>query len=79
MPLDLSPESLPWYRSKIIVGSIVSILATVAGATGIVGQISAADQQTIVDAIVTGVGLVGSLAALVARLTQKHAPPIAGK
>lgn len=66
----------PWYRSRVILGSIVSVLALGAGALG--ANVDAAAQGEIVDAIIraveagsTLVAIGGSLYALWGRITAR--------
>jgi hypothetical protein len=77
MPITTAPRELPWYRSKIIVGSLVALVCLVANKLGI-ANLAAADQVQLVDLILTIVGGLGGGTALVSRVTQKHAPQITG-
>jgi hypothetical protein len=68
--------SLPWYRSKIIIGAIISITTKVLVVSGLVSQIAPEDSEALTNLLVLLGGGVGDLMALVARLMQKAAPPI---
>ena len=56
----------PWYLSKTVWGSVVAILAALAGLFDI--DLDAATQARAVEMIVQAVGAVGGLVALVGRL-----------
>ena len=60
-------EEKPWYMSKTIWGSLVSVAAALAGAFGI--AIDAQSQLAIADAAVQIVAAAGALIAIYGRLT----------
>lgn len=68
------PDTLPWYKSKIIVGAIVSILTKVLVLTGVLD--SAFDAGQLTDALVLIVGLIADFVIAISRKTQKAAPAI---
>jgi hypothetical protein len=35
----MQPTTLPWYKSKVIVGAIISIVAKVLVMTGLIGEV----------------------------------------
>ena len=55
----------PWYLSKTVWGSVVAILAALAGLFDV--DLSTADQARAVDMIVQAIGALGGLVALVGR------------
>jgi len=59
-------EEKPWYMSKTIWGSLVSVAAALAGALGI--PVDAGAQQAIAEAAVQIVGAAGALVAIYGRL-----------
>ena len=63
----------PWYLSKTVWGSLVAILAALAGIFDV--DLDAADQARAVDMIVQAIGALGGLIALVGRFraTQRIA------
>lgn len=67
---------LPWYQSKVIVGALVSLVATGLVAFGLVDEISPAQQDQLAAALVSLLGAGGAIVSIVARLRQKKAPPI---
>ena len=59
-------EEKPWYMSKTIWGSLVSVAAALAGALGI--AVDTGSQQAIAEAAVQIVGAAGALVAIYGRL-----------
>lgn len=72
-----TPRAIPWYKSKIIVGVMVSLLCKVLVASGLVGEVSSAAQQQVLEALMTVLGGVGDMWAIWQRLKQTSAPAIA--
>ena len=68
--------TIPWYKSKIIVGIFISALTKLLVLTGLTGEFTDADNQQLVDIIVLLAGGVGDLIAFGARVTQTHAPSV---
>lgn len=68
--------SLPFWESKIFIGSVIALLALVAQQFGWVASITPAGQDRIADIIVALLQGGGGLLAAISRLTQKAAPPI---
>ena len=68
--------NMPWYKSKIIVGALLAVLAQILSGTGAIAVVTPDDQARLADLIVQLVGAVGAILALGARLTQKRAPSI---
>lgn len=74
------PTELPWYKSKVIMGVIISVLSKILFATGVIGELAPADQAQLADILVLVIGGIGDLVAVGARVVQKEAPKItAGK
>lgn len=69
-------DTLPWYKSKIIVGAVISIASKVLVLTGILDQFTPEDSETLTNTLVLIGGGIGDLMAFGARLTQKTAPTI---
>lgn len=71
-----TPETLPWYQSRVLIGALLSAILKLVAAFGVTVQVT--DEQT--QAIVTVLALLGSLVgdymAARARVTQVTAPPI---
>lgn len=70
------PNSMPWYKSKIIVGVAVSILTKLLVMSGLIAEFAPEDSENLVNLIVLVGGGIGDLVAFGARLTQKVAPTI---
>lgn len=60
----------PWYLSKTVWGSLIAILAALAGLFDI--DLSPADQARAVDLVVQAIGALGGLVALVGRFRATH-------
>ena len=60
----------PWYLSKTVWGSVIAILAALAGLFDV--DLSPADQGRAVDLIVQIVGAAGGLIALLGRFRATH-------
>ena len=60
----------PWYLSKTVWGSLVAILAALAGLFDI--EFHPDDQRRAVDMLVQGIGAAGALLALLGRLRATH-------
>lgn len=72
------PTSMPWYRSTVIIGAIVSILAKVLVMTGLIGELAPDDEAELTNLIVLLIGGIGDIVAIGSRVRQKHAPAITG-
>lgn len=70
------PRSLPWYKSKVIVGALLSITTKVLVASGAISDLSPTDQEQLAEIIVLVVGGIGDALAIGSRVTQKTAPRI---
>jgi hypothetical protein len=70
------PTELPWYRSKIIVGAIISLITKLLVITGVLD--STFNDEALTDGILLVVGVVADLFIGYQRVTQKAAPAITG-
>ncbi len=68
--------SFPFWKSKIFVGAVIALLATLAQQFGLVSAVTPDGQDKIADIIVAVLQGGGGLLAAISRLTQKAAPPI---
>ena len=62
-------EAKPWYRSRTIWASLVTVAAALAALSGI--AVSEADQAMLTETILQAVTAIGGLVALVGRLVAK--------
>ena len=69
-------DNLPWYKSKILVGAMISMLGKVLVLSGVIGVFAPEDADALTNTIVLLASGVGDLMAFGARLTQKAAPEI---
>lgn len=69
-------NEMPWWRSKIIVGALLSIVTKLLVATGLTSEFSDADSQQLTDIVILLIGGVGDLVAIGSRVKQKEAPAI---
>jgi hypothetical protein len=76
MTINDTPEKLPFYKSKIMLGSIVAVICLVGTQFGLFAEIAPEGQAAIVEDILTVVGAIGGITAAVARVTQRFVPPI---
>ena len=67
-------DTLPWYKSKIIMGAVVSIITKILVATGVLG--GAVDDVAITNALLLVIGGAADLWIMYHRTTQKRAPAI---
>jgi hypothetical protein len=74
--LNSMSDTMPWYRSRIILGAAVSILSKVLVATGVISDITTEEEAQLADLTVLLVGGIGDLVAITARVGQKAAPMI---
>jgi len=76
MPISTAPSAMPWYKSKIIVGALISIVAKILVASGVATNFTPEDSDNLANLIVMIIGGIGDAIAIGARLTQKAAPTI---
>ena len=70
------PEVMPWYRSKIIVGALVSIITKLLVVSGLTGEFTATETSQIADLALIVIGGIGDLVAIGARVRQRYVPQI---
>ena len=70
------PDEMPWWRSKIIVSAIVSLILKALVISGLSGDIAPDDQTQIIDLLMLVISGVADLVAIGSRVGQKHAPSI---
>lgn len=68
--------TMPWYKSKVIVGAMVSIIAKVLVMAGIVDQFAPEDSENLANLVVMVAGGIGDIVAIGARVAQKKAPAV---
>ncbi len=68
------PSTLPWYKSKIIVGAIVSLITKMLVIFGLLD--GTFDDAAATDAILLVVGVAADIFIAISRKTQKAAPAI---
>jgi hypothetical protein len=68
------PDTLPWYRSKIIVGAAISIITKLLVATGVLDV--AIDDSALTDIVLLLIGGVADLWIMLSRVRQEAAPKI---
>ncbi len=71
-----APETLPWYKSRVIVGALVSAVLKILYLTGWVGELAEGDEAQWVDVAVLLASFIGDAVAAQARVVQEVAPPI---
>ncbi len=76
MNINTAPDTLPWYKSKIMLGNIVAVVCLVGTGFGLFAAISPEGQAGLVEDILTIVGAGGAITSAIARITQKFAPAI---
>jgi len=72
-------ETLPWWRSRIIIGALISIICKVLVTTGVIGDMSGLDTDQLTDALLLVIGLTADAWIIRERVVQKTAPAIVGK
>ena len=59
------PNAIPWYKSSIFMGIVVSLLCKALVVSGLTGEITAGDQLTLTNLIISLIGgAAGSLATM---------------
>ena len=78
--MTFAPANLPWWKSRVIVGALISAVFKLVFAVLVVFDVdvpfTADDMQPVADALVLLVSLVGDAMAAQARVVQKAAPPV---
>lgn len=73
-----APATLPWYKSHVIVGALVSAVLKILYLTGIAGELAPEAEAEWVDIAVLLASFIGDAVAARARVVQEAAPPITG-
>lgn len=69
-------DTIPWYKSQVLIGALVSILLKVLVLTGLVAEVTPEDSEQLASTIVLVLSGLGDLWAMRARLVQKTAPAV---
>lgn len=73
------PRTMPWWRSRVIVGSLVSASAVVLARSGLTHDIAPDDLAAWTDLVLTILSLLGAGLAVHSRIDQDTAPRIIGR
>lgn len=76
MDENITPDHLPWYQSRVMIGALVSAILKLVAAVGVTVQVTDEQTQAIVTVLVLLGSLVGDYVAAKARVTQTAAPPL---
>jgi hypothetical protein len=71
-------QAIPWYKSNIAVGIAVSLLCKALVLSGLVANVATEDLEAASQTVVSLIGGMGDLWALVSRLRQEQAPKVVG-
>lgn len=74
-----APETLPWYKSRVIVGALVSAVLKILYLTGWVGELADGAEAQWVDVAVLFASFIGDAVAARARVVQEASPKITVK
>jgi hypothetical protein len=69
-------DNLPWYKSKIIIGALISMIGKILVLSGVVSKFAPEDADALTNVILLLISGVGDLIAITSRVVQKTAPPI---
>lgn len=72
-------RTMPWWRSRIIVGSLVSAGAAILSRTGLVHDIAPHDLAAWTDLALTLLSVLGAGVAVHSRIDQETTPKITGR
>lgn len=73
------PRTMPWWRSRIIIGSLISAGAVVLERTGLVHDIAPNEMAAWTDLALTVLTVLGAAWAVHSRIDQETAPKIIGR
>jgi hypothetical protein len=76
MEMNDVPLALPWWKSRVIVGALVSAVTKVLALSGVTTEI--APEAAWIDLVLILASLAGDFIAIRARVVQVSAPPIVG-
>lgn len=69
-------DNMPWYKSKIIWGALVSMLGKILVMSGLIGDFAPEEADALTNTIVLVISGIGDLVAISSRVVQKQAPQI---
>lgn len=72
----MTPANMPWYKSRILVGVLLSAALKALVLLGVTGEVAAADEAAWLDIALLVASFVGDALAAQGRLTQTAAPTI---
>lgn len=70
------PETLPWWKSRVIVGVLISAIFKLLFIVGITDEVDDATVESIIEAVLLGASFIGDFIAGNARVVQTAAPKI---
>lgn len=73
--MEPTTNAIPWYKSQIIIGAVVSIVSKVLVGAGFAG-LSVDDQSTLVNGLILLIGFIGDAWAIYQRAKQQQAPKV---
>lgn len=68
------PDNMPWYKSRIVIGAVISVLMKLLVLTGILD--TAFNEEAVTDAVLLVIGGIADLWIMKERFTQKAAPTL---
>jgi hypothetical protein len=69
-------DTIPWYRSHVIVAALISVLSKVLVLTGLTQELNPDDQSHLTDLVVLVVGGLADIWTMRSRIVQTTAPSI---
>ncbi|WJY18667.1 hypothetical protein QQS45_13860 [Alteriqipengyuania flavescens] len=76
MDLSYPPETMPWWKSRVIVGAAISILLKLLVVAGLTGEFTDEESRQLVDLALILISAAGDVVAIGARVRQRYAPKI---
>ena len=76
MAISTAPDVLPWYKSKIIVAGLVSLISKLLVVSGLITELSPEDSEVLSNTLVLLFSGAADIVTIVARAKQKSAPVI---
>ncbi len=76
--IDTTPETMPWWKSRVIVGALLSAALKILYLTGVMGEVAPDQEAAWLEIVVLLASFFGDAIAAHARVTQKVAPKITG-
>lgn len=72
----MTPETMPWYKSRVLLGVLLSAVLKALVLLGVTGELAADQQAEWLDVIVLLSSFIGDAIAAHARIAQTAAPAI---